>query len=180
MGSDRPLAVAPDSTNSLGSLCPFLWGATRRESNIVTVFPKKQTEEVTRGERSNTAVNKMKKRIWGRTVQRLWRRSREWEPSNWFQLQRERIQGLLSPTPCCDQGLCQLPGCHLSPLHSSAQGTFTDADLQQAQSWLDLVLLKSLALGIAFSIWGTVCSPYPNIAGFSILMAYYFVFLCSE
>lgn len=66
MGSDRPLAVAPDSTNSLGSLCPSLWGATRRESNIVTVFPKDQTEEVTRGERSNTAVNKMKKRIWGK------------------------------------------------------------------------------------------------------------------
>lgn len=40
---------------------------------MVSLFPKEQTVEVTRGERFNTDVNKMKS-IWGRDVEMLRRR----------------------------------------------------------------------------------------------------------
>lgn len=41
---------------------------------MMSLFPKEQTVEVTRGERLNTAVHKMKS-IWGRDVEMLRRRS---------------------------------------------------------------------------------------------------------
>lgn len=96
---------------------------------MVSLFPKEQTVEVTRGERLNTDINKMKS-IWGegsREAEEKVQRVRTL--TYWFQ--RERIQGLLSPAQCWGQTLCVLqpPGCHLSLLHSSTHGTFADTDL---------------------------------------------------